>query len=60
MLLPISDVLSLVPVSRATLYNLMNRNDFPKPVKVANRVFWDLAEINAWVETQKDLRTEAA
>ena len=32
MLIPIIDVLSLVPVSRATLYRVMERTDFPKQI----------------------------
>jgi predicted DNA-binding transcriptional regulator AlpA len=59
MLIPLIDVLSLVPVSRATLYRVMERSDFPKPVRVGSRVFWDDKEINAWVQVQKDLRVEA-
>ncbi len=59
MLIPLIDVLSLVPVSRATLYRVMERGDFPKPVRVGTRVFWDDQEINAWVQAQKDLRAEA-
>jgi predicted DNA-binding transcriptional regulator AlpA len=59
MLIPLIDVLSLVPVSRATLYRVMERGDFPKPVRVGTRVFWDDEEINAWVQAQKDLRAEA-
>lgn len=60
MLIPVSDVLSLVPVARSTLYLLMQRSDFPKPVRVGGRVFWDDKEINAWVQVQKDLRQEVA
>lgn len=56
MLIAVTDVLSLVPVARSTLYVLMQQSDFPKPVKVGGRVFWDDKEINAWVQTQKDLR----
>lgn len=58
MLLSVSEVLLLVPVSRATLYNLMNRNDFPRPVKITKRVFWESEEIESWVKDQKDLRQE--
>jgi predicted DNA-binding transcriptional regulator AlpA len=59
MLIPVSDVLSLVPVARSTLYLLMQRDDFPKPVRVGGRVFWEDKEVNAWVQAQKDMRTEA-
>ena len=60
MLIPIIDVLSLVPVSRATLYRVMERSDFPRPVRVGSRVFWDSAEVEAWVQAQKDLRAQEA
>ena len=56
MLIPIDDVLSLIPVSRATLYREMQRNDFPKPVRMGRRVMWDSDEIASWVESRKDLR----
>lgn len=60
MLIPLDDVLSLVPVSRPTLYRLMQGKDFPKPIKVGTRVFWEDKEVHAWVDAQKDLRDEAA
>jgi prophage regulatory protein len=60
MLIPVTDVLALVPVARSTLYLLMQRSDFPKPVRVGGRVFWDSSEISAWVQEQKDLREVAA
>jgi predicted DNA-binding transcriptional regulator AlpA len=59
-LIPLTDVLSLVPVPRSTLYLLMQRNDFPKSIKVGKRVFWDDAEVAAWVQLRKDLRSEVA
>jgi predicted DNA-binding transcriptional regulator AlpA len=39
---------------------LMQRNDFPKSIKVGKRVFWDDAEVAAWVQFRKDLRSEVA
>lgn len=59
MLVPISDVLSLVPVSRSSLYRLMQNSDFPKAIRVGGRVLWDDKEIAAWVQLRKDLRAEA-
>jgi len=60
MLIPLIDVLSLIPVSRATLYRVMERSDFPKPIRVGSRVFWESVEIEAWVQSQKDIRSEVA
>jgi predicted DNA-binding transcriptional regulator AlpA len=59
MLIPIDDVLSLIPVSRATLYREMQRNSFPKPIRMGRRVLWDSDEIAAWEQMQKDSREEA-
>lgn len=58
MLIPLDDVLSLVPVPRSTLYLLMSRNDFPKPIKLGKRVMWDIKEIESWVEKRKGERDE--
>lgn len=58
MLLEISDVLSLVPVSRSRLYEIMNdpQIQFPRPIKVGRRVFWDNVEILGWVDELKAQR----
>lgn len=58
MLIPLDDVLSLVPVPRSTLYLLMSRDDFPKPIKAGRRVLWDIKEIESWVEKRKGERDE--
>lgn len=58
MLIPLADVQSLVPVPRSTLYLLMQRGDFPKPIKVGKRVLWDLREIEAWRDQRLSERDE--
>jgi prophage regulatory protein len=58
LLIPLDDVLSLVPVPRSTLYLLMSRDDFPKPIKAGRRVLWDIKEIESWVEKRKGERDE--
>lgn len=58
MLIPLADVQSLVPVPRSTLYLLMQRGDFPKPIKVGKRVLWDLREIEAWRDQRLQERDE--
>lgn len=52
MLIPLEDVLSLVPVGQSTLYKLMNdpAEAFPRPLNIGRRVFWQTAEIEAWLE----------
>jgi predicted DNA-binding transcriptional regulator AlpA len=53
MLIPIADVLALIPVSRATLYLRMQEPDFPRPVKIGGRVFWKSQEIQAYIDSKQ-------
>ncbi len=53
MLIPITDVLALIPVSRGTLYNRMQEPDFPRPVKIGGRVFWKSEDIHAYIDSKK-------
>lgn len=54
MLIPIADVLALIPVSRATLYLRLQESDFPKPVKIGGRVFWKSEEIHAYIDSKQE------
>lgn len=54
MLIPIADVLALIPVARSTLYLRMTEPDFPKPVRIGGRVFWEQADILAYIDFKKD------
>jgi prophage regulatory protein len=49
-LLKIAEVVSLVGVSRATVYRLIDSGEFPKPVQLsARRVAWVSAEVEDWM-----------
>lgn len=52
-LLSIADVLALIPVSRSTLYLRMQEPDFPKPVRVGDRVFWKRTDIYAYIDSKQ-------
>lgn len=54
MLIPIADVLALIPVARSTLYLRMAEPDFPKPVRIGGRVFWEQEDILAYIDFKKD------
>lgn len=54
MLLPVSDVLALIPVARSTLYLMMQQPDFPKPVRIGARVFWKSEEIQAYIDSKQE------
>lgn len=58
MLIPIADVLALIPVARSTLYLMMQESDFPRPVRIGTRVFWKQAEIFAYIDSKQE-KTEA-
>jgi predicted DNA-binding transcriptional regulator AlpA len=52
-LIPIADVLALIPVARSTLYLRMAEPDFPKPVRVGGRVFWKQEDVLAYIDSKK-------
>ena len=52
-LLTLSDVLNRLRVGRSTLYLLINRSSFPRPVKIGNSNRWLSSEVEAWVATRE-------
>lgn len=45
------DVEKMVGLSRSAIYAAMDRNDFPRPIKVGLRaVAWRLSDIERWLE----------
>ena len=58
-LIRITDVCAITGLSVPTIYRLMGRNDFPRPLKITNAArAWKLSEITAWVDSRS--RTEIA
>lgn len=53
MLIPVVDVLALIPVARSTLYLRMAEPDFPKPIKIGGKVFWESKEIEAYIASKQ-------
>lgn len=44
----------LVPLADTTIYEMEQRGDFPQRFYLTSRcVVWDLAEVEAWVETRR-------
>lgn len=51
------DVLKMIGLSSATLSRLIRESSFPSPVKLSKQaVGWDLADIEAWIESRKAQR----
>ncbi len=47
-------IIELTGMSHSTLYYMMNRNEFPKPVKLGARsVAWKRSEIEAWINSRE-------
>lgn len=54
-------LLSIVPLSDRTIYNLEKRGDFPKRIALTSRnVAWDLDEVAAWIESRKASGSQTA
>lgn len=53
-------VLEITGLSTTTIYDLMAKGQFPRPVKLTGRaVAWPESEISAWLESRKTLRQAA-
>lgn len=57
-LLRLPDVIALTRLSRSTLYRLMDRGAFPRPVSVAGTRIraWSAEAISAWIDDQLNPR----
>lgn len=49
-----AEVMQVSTLSKTVIWRLMNRGEFPLPVKLSpNRVAWVRSEVMAWVEARK-------
>ena len=52
-LIKIADVRALVGASKSTIYSLIKRDGFPKPIRLGSRaVRWYESEIVAWLDAR--------
>lgn len=59
-LLRIKEVCQRVGLCRASVYNMVRRNDFPAPVQVgAQAVRWRSEDIEKWCETRPEVKLSA-
>ena len=57
--LRIREVLRLTGLSRATLYVMVNENQFPVPVRLrARAVAWRASQVREWMDTRPDATPE--
>lgn len=56
-ILKIHDVIDVVKMSRSSIYNMINRGDFPKPLKLGERSSgWLRSEVYNWIEMRASSR----
>jgi prophage regulatory protein len=48
-LLKIKQVQDRVSLSRSSIYKMLNREEFPKPIKIGARTAWSEASITQWI-----------
>ena len=52
--LRLPEVLSYVGLSKSTVYGLMRRDDFPKPIRLARRaIAWRKDDLDAWIDARE-------
>jgi len=53
-LLRVSDVCAITGLSVPTIYRMMSRETFPRPLKITSTArAWKLSEVMAWVESRE-------
>jgi len=53
-------LLTMIPLSDRTIYNMEKRGDFPRRIVLTSRnVAWDLVEVENWIEERKQSEAKA-
>lgn len=53
-------LLSMIPLSERTIFNLEQRGEFPRRIALTSRnVAWQLEEVEAWIEARKSSGIQA-
>ena len=50
----VNDLTKILSVSRASIYNWLNKGTFPKPIKISDSVnVWRASDIQKWVKDKE-------
>lgn len=53
-------LLSMIPLSERTIFNMEQRGEFPRRIALTSRnVAWDLDEVEAWIEERRNSGAQA-
>ena len=55
-LIPLSEVTRLTGLKHSSIYDRMDRKDFPRAVKLGSSSRWLLSEVEAWIDQQVEAR----
>lgn len=59
-LLTIDEVMSQISFKRSFIYESMQDNKFPKPVRIGRSIRWKQSDIQKWISDQTKFDTEGA
>ncbi len=48
-LIRIKTVIEYIQISRSTIYLMMSKDEFPKPIKIGGSSLWRLSQINDYI-----------
>ncbi|MHB1531201.1 helix-turn-helix transcriptional regulator [Acidithiobacillus sp.] len=46
-------VRALLPVAHSTLWRMVQKGQFPKPIKIGRASFWKRTDVLEWIERQR-------
>ena len=55
-LITVGEVASLLRLHPKTVYRLIKREGFPRPLKLGAASRWDLAAVQNWISTRSNLQ----
>ncbi|AQZ93255.1 helix-turn-helix transcriptional regulator [Halopseudomonas phragmitis] len=55
-LLTVKEVLAMVAIGKTKLYEMIQLEEFPEPIKLGQMSRWSLLEVQEWITQQKNNR----
>jgi len=49
-LMRIPQILKVIPVSKSKFWLMVQKGEFPKPIKIGRSSFWTIVEVQAFIE----------
>ena len=52
-LVSLDGLMQIIPIKKPTIYKLIRKGLFPKPIKIGSCTLWSVKEINLYIEQHK-------